>query len=169
MNVLALDLGSTTGFAFTQIGGPIPQIGSKTWATTKELRDQKTRRMDRRGDIRVVRFFDWLTNLHAVAKFDTVIFEDVQFSSSTAQTQLWSSFRTTVWLAFPKTLIETVPVGTLKKFATGSGSADKPAMLAALVRRAPELITLGVTPDDNAVDATWLWLWAQKNLSRTVI
>lgn len=173
MRTLALDLGSTTGFAFTQTGfaitqtgGPVPQIGSRTWATDKELRDMRARRLDRRGDIRIIRFYDWMTNLHSVAKFETVVFEDVQFHTSTAQSQLWSSFRTTVWLAFPGVLIEAVPVGTLKKFATGSGAADKQAMLGALVRRAPEIIPLGSRVDDNAIDAAWLWLWAQQNLGR---
>jgi Holliday junction resolvasome RuvABC endonuclease subunit len=172
MKILALDLGSTTGFAHNSNGSDsrsLPSIYSKTWATAKELRDQKARRLDRRGDIRIVRFYDFISLLQSQARFDAVVFEDVQFHTSTAQTQLWSSFRTTVWLAFPKMLMEAVPVGTLKKFATGSGSADKQAMLAALVRRAPELITLGETPDDNACDAAWLWLWAQQNISRAKI
>lgn len=162
MNILALDLGSTTGFAYG--GGPMPVVNSKTWATARELRDMRARRLDRRGDIRIIRFFDWLTDLHAAAKFDAIVFEDVQFSSSTAQTQLWSSFRTTVWLAFPNTLIEAVPVGTLKKYATGSGAADKNLMMWALRKQWPGLWTEEL--DDNAVDAAWLWLWAKQNLSR---
>jgi hypothetical protein len=162
MNVLALDLGSTTGFAHGV--GPVPIINSKTWATDKELRNMRERRLDRRGDIRVVRFFDWLTGLHSTEKFDAVVFEDVQFSSSTAQTQLWSSFRTTVWLAFPRTLIEAVPVGTLKKYATGSGAADKNLMMWALRKQWPGYYN--ETLDDNAIDAAWLWLWAKQNLSR---
>lgn len=140
------------------------QILSRTWATDKELRDMRARRLDRRGDIRIVRFFDYLTNLHTGLKFDAVVIEDVQFSSSTAQTQLWASFRTTVWLAFPNTLIEAVPVGTLKKFATGSGAADKFAMAKSLNRQHPALYTGGL--DDNAVDAAWIWLWAKTNLGR---
>lgn len=163
MKILALDLGSTTGFAYTQPSGN-PMISSHTWATAKELFAMRQRRDDRRGDLRIIRFYDWLTNLHAEYTFDAVVFEDVQFSSSTAQTQLWSSFRATVWLAFPSTLREAVPVGTLKKFATGSGAADKPAMSAAL--RKARSSYWNDKLDDNAIDAAWLYLWALQNLGR---
>lgn len=165
MRILALDLGTHTGYAYHGLGGF--NSGTKILATPKQLREAKERRLDRRGDIRVIAFWEWLTQLHVENQFDTVVFEDVQFSSSTAQTQLWSSFRAAVWLAFPGVLIEAVPVGTLKKFASGSGAADKPTMLAALVRRFPEFITLGKVQDDNEIDACWLYLWAGRNLSRT--
>jgi Holliday junction resolvasome RuvABC endonuclease subunit len=167
MNVLALDLGSTTGIAYG--AGPTPVINSLTWAIDKELKLMRQQRFDRRGDIRVIRFFDWLTETHKCCKFDAVVFEDVKFVRSRAQAHLWASFRTSVWLAFPRTRVECVDVGTLKKFATGSGAADKTAMLGALVRLHPEMIRLGETPDDNAVDAAWLWLWAIKNLGRAKV
>jgi len=163
MNIIALDLGSTTGYAF----GPhdsIPMIGSRTWATDKELRTMRQTRGDRRGDLRIIRFFDWLTYTHKQCKFDAVCFEDVQFSSSTAQTQLWSSFRACVWLAFPRTLVEAVPVGSLKKFASGNGSADKSTMGTALKQKHPELWREDL--DDNAWDAAFLWCWGKENLSR---
>lgn len=163
MRMLALDLGSTTGFAWTQPSGN-PMISSYTWATPKELSDAKARRLDRRGDIRVIRFYDWMTDLHNASKFDAVVFEDVEFQTYRMQTQLWSSFRAAVWLAFPNTLIECVPVSTLKKFATGSGAADKLAMEVALQRQHPGLWNKFL--DDNAVDAAWLWLWGNQNLSR---
>lgn len=162
MNILALDLGSTTGFAYG--AGAVPVINSITWATDRELRDMRQQRGDRRGDIRVIRFFDFLTKTHECCKFDAVVIEDVQFHTSTAQTQLWSSFRTTVWLAFPKTLIEAVPVGTLKKSATGSGAADKDLMSKCLKRYHPAIWRADM--DDNAVDAAWLWVWAKHNLGR---
>jgi hypothetical protein len=168
MNILALDLGSTTGLAWGPTDIRFPTIvGSETWATEKELKLMRHNRGDRRGDLRIILFYDWLTRLHLRCKCEAIVFEDVQFASSLAQTQLWSSFRTTVWLAFPKTLIEAVPVGTLKKFATGFGSASKDAMAAAMERQHPAL--LKECSDENAVDAAWLWLWAQVNLSRTKI
>jgi hypothetical protein len=49
---------------------------------------------------------------------------------------------------------EGVPVGTTKRFATGSGNADKTAMAAAMRAR-------GFAPaDDNEADAIALLLWA---------
>jgi Holliday junction resolvasome RuvABC endonuclease subunit len=47
-----------------------------------------------------------------------------------------------------------VPVGTIKKHATGRGNADKQAMVAAARAR-------GFSPaDDNEADAIALLLWA---------
>ncbi|MCX8006193.1 MAG: hypothetical protein N2688_14785, partial [Burkholderiaceae bacterium] len=49
---------------------------------------------------------------------------------------------------------EGVPVGTIKRFATGRGNADKAAMIAAVRAR-------GFAPaDDNEADAIALLLWA---------
>ena len=49
---------------------------------------------------------------------------------------------------------EGVPVGTIKRFATGKGNADKAAMVAAMKAR-------GFNPaDDNEADALALLLWA---------
>lgn len=160
MNILALDLGTTTGIASNR--GDTFWAGSKRWATPDEIKINRKFRQDRRQDPRLVKFFNFLQAYHDL---DCVIFEDVQFQSSTMQTQLWSSFRTAVWLAFPKTLIDCVPVGTLKKFATGNGGATKEQMENALKRQHPTRWTAAL--DDNAIDAIWLWLWAQKNLSRT--
>jgi hypothetical protein len=47
-----------------------------------------------------------------------------------------------------------VPVGTIKRYATGKGNADKAAMIAAMRAR-------GFAPvDDNEADALALLLWA---------
>ena len=49
---------------------------------------------------------------------------------------------------------EGVPVGTIKRFATGKGNADKTAMTATMRAR-------GFAPaDDNEADAIALLLWA---------
>ena len=46
-----------------------------------------------------------------------------------------------------------VPVGTIKKFLTGQGNANKPAMIAAAQTR-------GFSPaDDNEADAIAILLW----------
>lgn len=158
---MALDLGSTTGYAYANTEIP-PHCGSITWAKDVELKAEKRKRMDRRCDIRVERFFHWLCK--GFSNFDHILFEDVQFSSSTAQTQLWSSFRTAVWLAFAPAKIECVPTGTLKKFATGNGAADKESMAYHLIQRHPGIYHEEM--DDNAVDAAWLFIWAKQNLGR---
>ena len=163
MNILGLDLGTHTGVCYNQADRKY-QL-TRHWITAKEVTENHRTRMDRRCDPRIVRFYEWLLSCRGI--FDAVVFEDVQFSKFTQQTQLWSSFRTAVWLAFGedprKPVIECVPTNVLKQYA-GSGSADKDKMRALLQRSYPAMLKADM--DDNAVDATWLWLWGQQVLGR---
>jgi hypothetical protein len=160
LKILALDLGTKTGVAF---GERTVDITTRAWAKPSEISKARKLRMDRRQDPRLVTFFDYLKRWNSVG-VDAVVFEDVQFSSSTMQTQLWASWRTAVWLAFPPpTIIECVPTGTLKKFA-GRGNLDKDGMSRALKTQHPDLWRPEY--DDNAIDAVWIWLWAKHTLGR---
>lgn len=58
----------------------------------------------------------------------------------------------------------TVPPGTLKKYATGSGTAPKTAMAVAAYKRAGLEFT-----DDNQCDAWWLWAMALDHLGLPVV
>ncbi len=91
-----------------------------------------------------------------------VAWEDVQFASTLYQIQLWTALRSAVWSVcrtFKVVRRMAVPVGTLKKFATGSGAADKDAMLRAAERQG--YVQPGAGLDDNAIDALWVALWAK--------
>lgn len=179
MNCLTLDLGTKTGWALNVDG--YLQFGTWVLATPKELVAEKKNRMDRRCDLRVIRLFDKVTRALSASgsPFRFVVFEDVQFSSFTKQTQLWSSLRGAVWAAARndgRTTLECVPVTTLKQFTTGSGAADKDAMAAAMVRHMPDALRIcckkvfkrhdETIVDDNAIDALALWRWAQYHLSK---
>lgn len=160
MKIIALDLGTKTGIA-DNLSGEL-NAGTLVLATPKEIRDWGRKRITRRNDPRVSRLHKHLCSL---ARPDVVAFEDVQFTSYTLQVQLWSSLRAAVWLAYANSVtIETVPVGTLKKFATGAGNADKAQMQKYLFLQHPEWKAAKL--DDNAVDALWLFYWAKHNLSR---
>lgn len=173
MNALALDLGTKTGYALHQTA---KNVVAGTWVlgNAKTHAADKAEKLDRRGDSRVIGLFHTLREQHRNTPLDFVFFEDVQFSSSTAQTQLWSSFRTAVWLAghLCGFRIECCPVGTLKKFASGSGAAEKSGMAYSLVKKYPRRFSLSprgkgrvmdreqnVELDDNAVDAFHLLYW----------
>jgi Holliday junction resolvasome RuvABC endonuclease subunit len=165
-NILALDLGTDTGWAMNC--GSILQAGTWNLASPAEIKQWGLDRMRRRRDPRVTRFFDTLRKVEADCHVDIVVFEDVQFSTYTAQTQLWSSFRSAVWLAFREPIIiECVPVGTLKQFATGSFRATKEMMQRSLFRFAPRWKSATLLNDD-AVDALWLWYWAESRLNNIV-
>lgn len=163
MNVLALDLGTSTGWCLND--EELLDSGVLKLATDRQLREDKRDRYNRRSDCRIQSFFKWLALVKHQQKLDAVVFEDVEFASSTYQVQLWSSLRAAVWISFPpdKFIVDCVPVGALKKFATGSGNANKEAMRRYLKDPRFDKPTL---IDDNQVDAIWLWLWAEKTLSR---
>jgi len=158
--IFGLDLGTKTGWSVRHTNG---QIDGGTWrlATEKQLREARKVGKDRSGDIRVFELEETLRDNAAFHKAQalggtvTWAFEDVQFLSSQAQSQLWASFRTVVWIVAHEHgfRVLPVPVGTLKKFATGHGNATKEMMLAAL-RKTDEIFP--VDADDNEVDARWL-------------
>jgi Holliday junction resolvasome RuvABC endonuclease subunit len=163
-SILALDLGTKTGYAWTN---PFGLLSPGTWTlgTNAEIKTWGLNRMRRRLDPRITRLFDAIDPLC----FDIVIFEDVQFSSTTLQTQLWASLRAAVWLAAakrsPVPVVECVNTSTLKKFATGHGGATKEMMAASLFRLYPNFKSANL--DDNAIDALWLHRWAEKHLCQT--
>lgn len=181
MKILGLDLATSTGYAYND--GNAFFCGTWLLATDAELKAARKLRLNRRLDPRVTQLFHLIQNLHSKYRFDVIVFEDVQFSSYTLQCQLWASLRAAVWLApaSPKQpIFETVPVPTLKKFATGHGGATKEMMVRDLIKGDPHFTKnedptcaywhpdnhTSICVDDNAVDAVWLWKWAKHNLGR---
>lgn len=182
MNILALDLGTKTGWCY--LTSERMELGTWTLATAKEIRDWGKKRMTRRNDPRVHRLFHLIDRFFTHQKYtpDIFVFEDVQFSSYTLQVQLWSALRAAMWLASrAPTIVECVPVATLKKFATGHGGATKEMMMRAALKADPIRFdsiqggdeVLGFDSannpaafDDNAIDAYHLARWAKHNLSR---
>ena len=175
MNILGLDLGTKTGWC--------DGAGFGTWrlATAAEVTAAARLRMDRRLDprFRTLRLHLEAAYQRLGRQLDWVVFEDVQFSSTTQQTQLWSTWRAAVWgFALDHDIrTECVPVTTLKKFATGSGGASKDQMAQALVKKSPadfnfsvaeaQLRFRGLVADDNAVDAIHIYHWAKQHLKTT--
>lgn len=168
MKILALDLGTKTGYAHNLHG----EIMAGTWllATPKEVKEWGQNRMRRRCDPRVLRLAN---NISCKVDLDKapshlipeiVVFEDVQFSSTDYQAKLWASLRAAVWLTCGKKdiILECVPTGVLKRFATGHGGATKEMMHAAVMGQPAKFITM----DDNAVDAYWVLRWAETYLNR---
>lgn len=152
MNVLALDLGTKTGWALLKDG--VVTRGTWKLATPKEITQQRLDNLDRCCDIRFARLQAYINGL---GPLDWCAFEDVQFSVSTGQTQLWASFRAVVTLMHPRVKLEAVPVGTLKKFGSGKGNATKEEMAASLPGGCEGL-------DDNAVDAAHLLNYMRQKL-----
>jgi hypothetical protein len=148
--VLALDLGTQTGWA-AQTGDD--RILSGTIAF-------KPSRFEG-GGMRYLRFTDWLveTAMHTDG-ISRIVFEEVRRHAGTDAAHVYGGFLATLssWCEEHGIPYQGVPVGTIKRFATGRGNADKAAVIAAMQAR-------GFHPaDDNEADALALLLWATSGI-----
>lgn len=144
--VLALDLGTTVGWAL-RMGDHSILSGTQTFRPGRF----------EGGGMRYLRFTDWLVEVamraHGIRR---VVFEEVRRHAGTDAAHVYGGFlgTLTAWCEEHEIPYQGVPVGTIKRFATGKGNADKAAMIAAVRAR-------GFTPaDDNEADAIALLLWA---------
>jgi len=144
--VLALDLGTTTGWALRSQDGGITS-GTMTFKPTRF----------EGGGMRYLRFRSWLAEIAGLSGgIARIAFEEVQRHAGTGAAHAYGGFLATLtaWCEQEAIPYEGVPVGTIKRFATGKGNANKAAMIAAIEAR-------GFRPaDDNEADAIALLLWA---------
>ena len=144
--VLALDLGTTTGWALRSADGLI----------TSGTVSFRPSRYDG-GGIRYLRFRGWLEQLAADAgMIGAIHFEEVRRHAGTDAAHVYGGLLATLtaWAEADGIAYQGVPVGTIKGFATGKGNANKQAMMAATQAR-------GFSPeDDNEADAIAILLWA---------
>lgn len=138
MAKLALDLGTTTGFAWS---GARHAIVSGTW-------DFRPKKFESPG-VRYARFKDALTKLHISVPIEIVYFEAVRRHLGTDAAHIYGGLMShlQVWSDENNIPYEGIPVGTIKKFWTGKGNAPKEAMIAEALRRGHEVV------DDNEADA----------------
>jgi len=149
--ILALDLGTTTGWALRTPDGAIT-------SGTQSFRPQRFEG----GGMRFLRFKRWLTELKAHADgIDSLHFEEVRRHVSTDAAHAYGGFLATLtsWCEHHQIPYQGVPVGTIKKHATGKGNASKDEMITAMRR-------LGHVPtDDNEADALAILHWASQSIN----
>ncbi|MCZ8165767.1 hypothetical protein [Silanimonas sp.] len=137
--VLALDLGTTTGWALCLADSAI----------TSGTISFKPGRFEG-GGMRFLRFRRWLDELRTLAPdLAEVHFEEVRRHAGVDAAHAYGGFLATLtaWCEHHQIPYSGVPVAAIKKHATGRGNADKTAVLEA-VR------TWGFEPgDDNEADA----------------
>ena len=143
--ILALDLGTTMGWALARPG----QITSGT-QTFRPGRFEG-------GGMRYLRFRRWLDEAQGfVGKIEAVYFEEVRRHLGVDAAHAYGGFlgQLTAWCEQHGIPYQGVPVTTIKRHATGKGNAKKAAMIAAMEQR-------GHAPaDDNEADALALLHWA---------
>ena len=143
--ILALDLGTTTGWAC----GDSAYVASGVW-------DFKNRRHEG-GGMRYVKFRQSLDDFDLA--ISTVYFEEVRRHIGTDAAHVYGGLMATLtgWCEERRFPYAGVPVGTIKKSFTGAGNANKQSMINECAVRGIDV------KDDNEADAVALLFWAMEN------
>ena len=144
MRILTLDLGTQSGWALKDRDGTIIS-GTISFKPGRH----------EGGGMKFLRFKQWL---NTIGNIDAVYYEEVNRHVGTIATHTYGAFHghLTAWCEERKIPYQGVPVGTIKKAATGKGSANKEAMIEAAKSK-------GHNPaDDNEADAICLLYYVLK-------
>ncbi len=147
MSILALDLGTATGWAWC--GKTIKPMMSGVW-----------RLGSFKNALRETRFesiFNELDMLDNHKSISAIYYEQVRRHLGTDAAHIYGGFGATLTLwCGDRVELRGVPVGTIKKFWTGSGNANKASMM-------DEARNRGFKPqDDNEADAIALLHYAMR-------
>ncbi len=137
VTLLALDLGTKTGFACGKAG----EIISGT-------KDFKPTRFESEG-MRYIKFRSFLTQMHEATGFQLIVFESVRAHAGVQAAHVYGGMLAALKMWCEDHLIEYcgLAVQDIKKAATGKGNASKNAVIEAMRG-------LGHDPvDDNEADA----------------
>jgi len=143
--ILALDLGTCTGWASRTQGAV-----AHGWAKFQPGRYQG-------GGMRYLLFKRWLNELKGgLGEIQLVYFEEVRRHASTDSAHVYGGLMATLtaWCEHHNIAYAGVPVGTIKRHATGKGNASKPEIIAAMQAKGYPVT------DDNEADALALLHWA---------
>ena len=158
--ILALDLGTTTGWALRSANGPV----AHGFVSFKSQRFEG-------GGMRYLRFGRWLADMLALSGqqsgsqtgsqtnltgIGAVYFEEVRRHLGVDAAHVYGGLLATLtaWCEHHQIPYQGVPVGTIKRHATGKGNAGKADVIAAM-----KALGHPVT-DDNEADALALLHWA---------
>lgn len=163
ITILALDLGTTTGWALRGSDGHITS-GSESF---------RPQRFEG-GGMRFLRFKRWLTEIkQSCDGIDCLHFEEVRRHVSTDAAHAYGGFLATLtaWCEHHQIPYQGVPVGTIKKHATGKGNASKGEMIGAAVRRwhgvrpfRLQFTTTSECCDEDEADALCVLAWALEQI-----
>ena len=142
MKILAIDPGSHCGYA-------LGLFESGVW-------DLSSRRHEG-GGMRFLRLRNYL--IKACEGVDLVVYEEVRGHRGTDAAHIYGGIIAIIseHCELKEIPYSGVPVGTIKKYATGLGNANKEAMVKAARERWPDINMV----DDNQADALHLLAWAQ--------
>ena len=132
--ILALDLGTQTGWA-------VCQSGKKIISGTENFKPQRFEG----GGMRYLRFNHWLDEMNQLSQgIERIYFEEVRRHIGTDAAHAYGGFlaHLSAWCEEQQIPYLGVPVGTIKKHIAGKGNANKQEVIDAVT-------ALGFTPKDN--------------------
>lgn len=143
MSILGIDPGTNCGWALKSGNG---NFLSGVW-------NLKGGRYEG-GGMRFVRLKNFLNTMAQTSRVEMVVFEEVRRHLGTDAAHIYGGVIATLcaWCEENKIPYQGIPVGTVKKLATGKGNANKEQMLAAAQKRWPTHVFI----DDNEADARWI-------------
>lgn len=149
MNILAIDIGTTTGWALGTRDGSV-KGGSESFSPKK---------CGGYGQ-RWLAFRQWLTETaRSAGEIHAVYYEDVRNHTAVDAAHAYGGFLAMLeaWCVMNRIPLKPVGVGTIKKHWTGKGNAVKEVMIAEAERR-------GFRPvDNNHADALALLSYAREH------
>ena len=152
--IMALDLGTTTGWAIREVQGNI----------TSGTASFKTGRFEG-GGMPFLRFKHWLTDLKAtLGNIDAIYFEEVRAHKGVDAAHKYGGFvaHLTAWCEHHGIPYSGISVGTIKKHITGKGNAPKESVIAAVKNK-------GFAPvDDNEADSLALLDFVLNNNKKSI-
>lgn len=158
MKILALDQATVTGWAVASDEGRV--VDSGVWKLADPRRTGESRGM------RYVRFRAFLRQtLDAHPDIGLVVHEQTLLRGGAA-TEIANGLKALILEAAAERGLDVTCVHTaeLKRFATGSGRAEKPEMMEACLSR------FGIMPiDDNHADAVLIAFWALSSVLRVEV
>jgi crossover junction endodeoxyribonuclease RuvC len=139
MRALGLDLGTHLGYALSDNGA----LASGEW-------DLSQKRHEGNG-MRFIRFRKYLND---IGKVDVIYYEEVARHLGTDAAHVYGGLlaQLFVWCDENNVPYKGIPVGTIKKCATGKGNANKDAM----IRAAQQSFPSQLVETDNQADALWI-------------
>lgn len=143
--LLALDLGTKCGWAVRKQSGEI-------FSGEEEL---KNRSRFEGGGMRFLRWDRFLDQLHEMVGFQQVTYEEVRRHLGVDAAHAYGGYQAHLmkWCEVRSIPYSSVPVGTIKKFAAGTGKAKKGGVIEAMRARGHTLTS------DNEADALALLYW----------
>lgn len=149
--MLAIDPGTNCGYAWIDIASPVPPA-LKPISTQAGVWDLASQRYEG-GGMRFVRARKYLTAIEP----DFVLYEEVRSHKGVSAAHIYGGIVATIQSYCEERHIPyaSIPVGTIKKRATGKGNCGKEPMIETANR---EFVAAGAEPivDDNIADALWI-------------